>query len=157
MWRDTTYLDRRKRGEGGKGGGSGRCLVAELTQQEGGTRAKGGRGETRGANKNGGPIPGAHAEAGHEEAEGLELEVGLGSTKCTPTRAEANERTWERNLLVEWRKSSPIHGSSYVGTFPILRGVYFSYEFHPSRFVFNEGHQLMHCEGGGTSVMIGGK
>ena len=135
MRRDTTYLNRRERDEGGKGGGSGRCLVAELTQQERGTRTKRGRGETRGANENGGPLPRTHTEAAREETEGLEIGVELGSTKCTPTRAEENERTWERGLLVEWRKLSPIHGSSYVGNIPILRGMYFPYEFHQHKKV----------------------
>ena len=135
MRRDTTYLNRRERDEGGKGGGSGRCLVAELTQQERGTRTKRGRGETRGANENGGPLPRTHTEAAREETEGLEIGVELGSTKCTPTRAEENERTWERGLLVEWRKLSPIHGSSYVGNIPILRGMHFPYEFHQHKKV----------------------
>ena len=54
-----------------------------------------------------------------------------------------------QDLLVECRKVSLIHRSSCVGTFPTFRGVYFSYKFHPSIFIFCKGHQLMHCGVGG--------
>ena len=50
------------------------------------------------ADENEEPLPETHIEARYGEAEGLELEAEFGATEHTPTRAGANERTWERGV-----------------------------------------------------------
>ena len=68
------------------------------TTKGGGVKAAGGRGKTRGANKNGEPIPGTHADASREEAEGLGQGFEFGATKHSPTEAETNERMWRKEM-----------------------------------------------------------
>ena len=100
MGKDTNRLGGRKRAEGKEGEGDGRCqIAAKLTQQRGGgVKAAGGRGKTRGANKNGEPIPGTHTDASREEAEGLGQGFEFGATKHSPTEAETNERMWRKEM-----------------------------------------------------------